>query len=54
MIKDLHHSIDPTDIIQELIQKGLKAKNATNKQKWRTAEQRQDRRAKGLQGSSAT
>jgi hypothetical protein len=49
MIKDLHHSIDPTDIIQELNQKGLKAKNATNKQKWLTAEQKQDHRAKRLQ-----
>jgi hypothetical protein len=49
VIKDLHHSIDLTDIIQELNQKGLNAKNATNKQKWLTAEQRQDHRAKGLQ-----
>jgi hypothetical protein len=49
IIKDLQHSIDPADIIKELNQKGLKAKNATNKQKWDTAEQRQDRRAKGLQ-----
>jgi hypothetical protein len=31
MIKDLHHSTDSSDIIQELNQKGLKAKNATNK-----------------------
>jgi hypothetical protein len=49
IIKDLHHSIDQTDIIHELNQKGLKAKNAKDKQKWLTAEQRQDRRAKGLQ-----
>jgi hypothetical protein len=49
MIKVLHHSIDPTDIIQELNRKGLKARNATNKQKWLMAEQRQDHRAKGLQ-----
>jgi hypothetical protein len=33
MIKGLHHSIDLTDIVQELNQKGLKAKNATIKQK---------------------
>jgi transcription initiation factor TFIIIB Brf1 subunit/transcription initiation factor TFIIB len=49
MIKVLHHSIDQTDIIQEPNRKGLKAKNARNKQKWLTAEQRQDRRVKGLQ-----
>jgi hypothetical protein len=33
MIKDLGYSIDPTDIIQNLNQKGLKVKNATNKQR---------------------
>jgi hypothetical protein len=31
MIKDLHHSIDPTYIVQKLNRKGLKAKNATKK-----------------------
>ena len=48
MIKDLHHSINPVDIIKDLNQNGLKAKNATNKQKWLTAEQKKDRRALGL------
>ena len=48
MVKNLHHSIDPTDIINNLNQRGLKAKNATNKHKWFTANQKEDRRAKGL------
>lgn len=36
---DLHHKIDPRDIIKYSNQKGLKAKNDINKQKWNTAEQ---------------
>ncbi|PNF20024.1 hypothetical protein B7P43_G05948 [Cryptotermes secundus] len=49
MVKDLHHSIDPIDIVNHFNQQGLKAKNATNKQKWLTAEQKQESRAEGLQ-----
>jgi hypothetical protein len=49
MIKGLHHSIDPTDIVSCLNQLGLKAKNAINKQKWLSVEQKQERKANGLQ-----
>lgn len=49
MTKGLHHTINPVDIITHLNQKGLKATNATNKQKWLTAKQKQDRKVKGLQ-----
>jgi hypothetical protein len=48
MIKNLHHSIDPTDIVNQLNQQGLKATSAVNKQKWLTVEQKLERRTNGL------
>lgn len=38
MVKDLHYSCDPNDIVADLIQQGFKATNAINKLKWKTKE----------------
>ena len=48
MIKNLHSSIDPIDIIADLNQQGLKAKNAVNKRKWLSAKEKKERKNKGL------
>lgn len=49
MIKDLHHTTGLVNIFSHINQRGLKANNAANKQKWLSAQQKQQRRAKGLQ-----
>lgn len=38
MIKDLHYSCDPSDIVTDLVRQGYKATSAVNKLKWKTKE----------------
>ena len=48
MIKNLHHSYSPQDIIMDISQRyKLAVKNATNKRKWLSAEQKKERRSNG-------
>jgi hypothetical protein len=38
MIKNIHHSFQPTSILRNLCEQGFKALNATPKLKWKTKE----------------